>query len=198
MYVQWTLLISMKRPSPLSRSLVGEAAGKAPLGVAKKEDINVNMNQLRGKADSANSVINDTRMVSEGGWALRDDRCLLSRNYWNVVKNSVKWKWPRNRWLNEQKNFLLSHTKWCWNRKKKPNGRGHSTRRNRDRFRTVKIDLNSFSRAFSLSLFHFPYIFDWKKISILFTLQVVCNILFVLSARTCLRYKLNITTVPLT
>lgn len=49
-----------------------------------------------------------------------------------------------------------------------------------------------------LSLFHFPYIFDWKKISILFTLRCVCNILFVPSARTCLRYKLNITTVPLT
>ena len=43
--------------------LVGEAAGKAPPGVAKKEEIN--MNQLRGKADSANCVINETRMVFE-------------------------------------------------------------------------------------------------------------------------------------
>lgn len=44
---------------------VGEAAGKAPLGVAKREDVNVNINQLRGKTDSANSVINDTKMVWE-------------------------------------------------------------------------------------------------------------------------------------
>ena len=42
--------------------LVGEAAGKAPLGVAKKED--VNMNQLRGKAESATGVVSDTRMVN--------------------------------------------------------------------------------------------------------------------------------------
>jgi hypothetical protein len=28
----------------------------------KKEDVNVNINQLRNKADSANSVINETRM----------------------------------------------------------------------------------------------------------------------------------------
>src|SRR5690349_6642889 len=42
---------------------VGEAAGKAPAGVIKKEEINVNMNQLRGKADSATSAIHDTRMV---------------------------------------------------------------------------------------------------------------------------------------
>lgn len=42
--------------------LVGEAAGKAPFGVAKKEE--VNMNQLRGKVDSATGVVNDTRMVS--------------------------------------------------------------------------------------------------------------------------------------
>lgn len=41
--------------------LVGEAAGKAPLGVAKKEEVNIN--QLRGKADSASNVINETRMV---------------------------------------------------------------------------------------------------------------------------------------
>ena len=41
--------------------LVGEAAGKAPLGVAKKEDVNIS--QLRGKADSASGVINETRMV---------------------------------------------------------------------------------------------------------------------------------------
>ena len=44
--------------------LVGEAAGKAPPGVAKKEDVNVNINQMRGKADSANSVVNKTRMVN--------------------------------------------------------------------------------------------------------------------------------------
>jgi len=43
--------------------LVGEAAGKAPFGVIKKEDVNVNMNQMRGKVDSATSVVNDTRMV---------------------------------------------------------------------------------------------------------------------------------------
>ena len=43
---------------------VGEAAGKAPLGVAKREDVNVNINQLRGKADSVSGVVNDTRMVN--------------------------------------------------------------------------------------------------------------------------------------
>ncbi len=43
--------------------LVGEAAGKAPAGVIKKEDVNVNMDQLRGKASTANSAIHDTRMV---------------------------------------------------------------------------------------------------------------------------------------
>lgn len=43
--------------------LVGEAAGKAPLGIAKKEDVNANMNQLRGKADSASGVVNETRLV---------------------------------------------------------------------------------------------------------------------------------------
>jgi len=42
---------------------VGEAAGKAPLGIARKEDVNININQMRGKADSATSVVNDTRMV---------------------------------------------------------------------------------------------------------------------------------------
>ncbi len=44
--------------------LVGEAAGKAPLGVVKKEDVNLNMNQMRGKAESASSVVNETRMVN--------------------------------------------------------------------------------------------------------------------------------------
>ncbi len=43
--------------------LVGEAAGKAPAGVIKREDVNVNMDQLRSKANTANSVIHDTRMV---------------------------------------------------------------------------------------------------------------------------------------
>ena len=41
--------------------LVGEAAGKAPLGVVKKEEVNIS--QLRGKADSASGVVNETRMV---------------------------------------------------------------------------------------------------------------------------------------
>ena len=45
-------------------SLVGETAGKAPAGVIKREDINVNMDQLRGKANTTNSVVHDTRMVS--------------------------------------------------------------------------------------------------------------------------------------
>ena len=44
---------------------VGEAAGKAPFGIAKKEDVNLNMNQMRGKVDSATSAVNDTRMVSD-------------------------------------------------------------------------------------------------------------------------------------
>jgi hypothetical protein len=43
--------------------VVGEAAGKAPAGVIKKEDVNINMDQLRGKANTANSAIHDTRMV---------------------------------------------------------------------------------------------------------------------------------------
>jgi hypothetical protein len=43
--------------------LVGEAAGKAPAGVIKREDVNVNMDQLRGRANTANSAIHDTRMV---------------------------------------------------------------------------------------------------------------------------------------
>jgi len=42
--------------------LFGEVAGKAPLGVAKKEDVNVNMNQMRSKAESASGVVNETRM----------------------------------------------------------------------------------------------------------------------------------------
>lgn len=45
-------------------SLVGEAAGKAPFGIVKKEDVNVNMTQMRGKVDSVSGVVNDTRMVS--------------------------------------------------------------------------------------------------------------------------------------
>ncbi len=44
--------------------LVGEAAGKSPLGVAKKEDVNFNMNQMRSKAESASGVVNETRMVN--------------------------------------------------------------------------------------------------------------------------------------
>ena len=43
--------------------LVGEAAGKAPAGVIIREDANVNMDLLRGKANAANSAIHDTRMV---------------------------------------------------------------------------------------------------------------------------------------
>jgi hypothetical protein len=42
---------------------VGEAAGKAPAGVIKREDVNVNMDQLRGRANTANSAIHDTKMV---------------------------------------------------------------------------------------------------------------------------------------
>jgi hypothetical protein len=45
--------------------LVGEAAGKAPFGVAKKEDVSIISSQLGGKADSAASVMSDTRMVSD-------------------------------------------------------------------------------------------------------------------------------------
>lgn len=65
----WLILIYYVRSNkPSFRSisffLVGETAGKAPAGVIKREDINVNMDQLRGKATSTNSVIHDTRMVS--------------------------------------------------------------------------------------------------------------------------------------
>jgi syntaxin-binding protein 5 len=48
----------------LNSYLVGEAAGKAPLGVVKKEDVNVNINQMRGKAESVGSVVSETRMVN--------------------------------------------------------------------------------------------------------------------------------------
>jgi hypothetical protein len=43
--------------------IVGEAAGKALGGIIKKEDVNANINQLRGSTDSASSAIHDTRMV---------------------------------------------------------------------------------------------------------------------------------------
>jgi hypothetical protein len=43
--------------------LVGEAAGKAPAGVIKKEEVNININQLRGSTNSASSAIHDARMV---------------------------------------------------------------------------------------------------------------------------------------
>ncbi|UJR23337.1 hypothetical protein I4U23_026351 [Adineta vaga] len=47
--------------SPIdSDQLFGEAAGKSPFGIIKKEE--VNMNQMRGKVDSATGVVNDTRM----------------------------------------------------------------------------------------------------------------------------------------
>ena len=63
MYELLTLCISYKHKHHLF-SLVGEAAGKAPFGVVKKEDVNVNMTQMRGKVDSVSGVVNDTRMVS--------------------------------------------------------------------------------------------------------------------------------------
>ncbi|CAF3620024.1 unnamed protein product [Rotaria socialis] len=44
-----------------SDQLFGEAAGKAPYGVAKKEDVNANMNRMRGTVDSACGAVNDTR-----------------------------------------------------------------------------------------------------------------------------------------
>ncbi|CAF3849723.1 unnamed protein product [Rotaria magnacalcarata] len=44
-----------------SDQLFGEAAGKAPYGIAKKEDVNANMNRMRGTVDSACGVVNDTR-----------------------------------------------------------------------------------------------------------------------------------------
>ena len=44
--------------------LVGEAAGAAPAGIVKKEDVNMNINRMRNKADSANNVVNETRMVN--------------------------------------------------------------------------------------------------------------------------------------
>ena len=44
-------------------SLVGEVAGKAPLGIAKKEEVNVNLTHMRGKVDSATGVVSETRMV---------------------------------------------------------------------------------------------------------------------------------------
>ena len=93
---------------------VGEAAGKALLGVAKKEDVNIN--HLRGKADSANSAIHDTRMVS-GIFPAENRQALslhwLRRNYSNVVRNWMKLTLHRNKWLIEQKNALFSLTSWC-------------------------------------------------------------------------------------
>ncbi len=68
--------------------LVGEAAGKAPFGVVKREDVNANMNQMRGKVDSATSVVNDTRMVSSIKNSMLISRFLIFfRNCLNVVKS---------------------------------------------------------------------------------------------------------------
>ncbi|CAF3572963.1 unnamed protein product [Rotaria sordida] len=44
-----------------SDQLFGEAAGKAPFGIAKKEDVNANMNRMRGTVDSATNIVADTR-----------------------------------------------------------------------------------------------------------------------------------------
>lgn len=64
------------------RFSVGEAAGKAPLGVAKKEDVNIN--QLRGKADSAMGVVSDTRMVKEKAIRIeKSKKTFSSQNFRN-------------------------------------------------------------------------------------------------------------------
>ncbi|CAF0733285.1 unnamed protein product [Adineta steineri] len=91
-----------------SDQLFGEAAGKAPAGVIKKEDVNVNMNQLRGNTDSASSAIHDTRMkLLERGQKLNEidiaskemaDRAeefsSLSRKVMLKQKEKAEWSWP--------------------------------------------------------------------------------------------------------
>ncbi|CAF4065954.1 unnamed protein product [Rotaria sp. Silwood2] len=44
-----------------SDQLFGEAAGKAPFGIVKREDVNANMNRMRGTVDSVTNVVADTR-----------------------------------------------------------------------------------------------------------------------------------------
>ena len=72
--------ISFRYSHPLGPPyfLVGEAAGKAPAGVIKREDVNVNMDQLRGRTNTANNAIHDTRMV--GYRCGRSELILLIRN----------------------------------------------------------------------------------------------------------------------
>jgi len=86
--------------------LFGEAAGKAPLGVAKKEDVNIN--QIRGKADSAMGVVSDTRMkLIERGQKLNEveiaskqmsDRAeefsLFTHRVMLKQKEKAEWGWP--------------------------------------------------------------------------------------------------------
>ena len=43
---------------------VGAVAGTTLSGVVKKEDVNMNLNQLRAKADCESNVFQDTRQVS--------------------------------------------------------------------------------------------------------------------------------------
>ncbi len=61
--------------------LVGEAAGKAPFGIAKKEDVNANINQMRGKVDSTTGVVNETRMVNSM------KKCFPFRSFFFIDRN---------------------------------------------------------------------------------------------------------------
>ncbi|CAF1945267.1 unnamed protein product [Rotaria magnacalcarata] len=88
--------------------LFGETAGKAPAGVIKKEDVSVNMNQLRGTAESTNSAIHDTRMkLIERGQRLNEveiaskqmtDRAeefsSLTHKVMLKQKEKAEWSWP--------------------------------------------------------------------------------------------------------
>ncbi|CAF0861232.1 unnamed protein product [Rotaria sordida] len=91
-----------------SDQLFGETAGKAPAGIIKKEDVNVNMNQLRGTAESTNSVIHDTRMkLLERGQKLNEidlaskqmaeraeEFASLTHKVMLKQKEKAEWSWP--------------------------------------------------------------------------------------------------------
>jgi syntaxin-binding protein 5 len=88
--------------------LFGEAAGKAPAGVIKREDVNVNMDQLRGRANTANNAIHDTRMkLIERGQKLNtieiaskqmadraEEFSTLSHKVMLKQKEKAEWSWP--------------------------------------------------------------------------------------------------------
>ena len=75
-YVSFLAVVDRRALS--RRSLVGEVAGKAPLGIAKKEEVNIHLNQMRGKVDSATGVVSETRMVRRTGLSTAGTHLALS------------------------------------------------------------------------------------------------------------------------